>query len=144
MKTNILAIATAFFAFGFNNPSEKETTGKTYYYYLEVVGNQNDDYSYDVIFSEVKSAGCDWENTSKYGYPADAFRHIATAFDEWFQARYSNPYNYQSGYEAFGNRKLYTSRAEAESARNKALAGYRNSNIKYNIEYDNRFNYICR
>ena len=124
---------------------KKETLGKTYYYYLEISKKeQNSDYSYDIIFSEVKSASCDWDNTSKYGYGRNAIDHIAIAFDQWFEAQYSNPYGYNIGFDAFGNKRLYGSRSEAESARNEAIADYRNSSVKYNIRQDNRFVYSCK
>lgn len=141
--TSILSAIVAFVCLSFSTKVKPETN-KTYYYYLEIIGDNNGDYSYDVIYSKVKSASCDWDNSSKYGYPPDAFQHIAIAFDEWFRARYDNWNDYTSGYEAFGNRKLYNSRSEAESARNKSIANRKNSNVKYVIKYDDRFNYICK
>jgi|SRR5690606_17943557 len=144
MKTTIITLCILLFGFYGAHP-KKEITVKTYYYYIETTKKtQNSDYSYDVIFSEVKSANCDWDDTSKYGYGRDAIDFIAMAFDEWFGARYSDSHNYNTGFDAIGNKRLYTSRSDAESARNKAMAEYRNSDIKYNIKYDNGFNYICR
>lgn len=143
MKPFLITISILLSSLG---PTPKtETVGTTYYYYLEISKKeQNSDHSYDVIFSEVKSASCDWDNTSKYGYGRNPIDFVTMAFDEWFGARYSDSYGYNTGFAAFGNKRLYTSRADAESARNQAIANYRNSTVKYNIRQDNRFSYSCR